>query len=68
MLNENTFAPSPCVVQSGDAEAIKESLFDLRINHEGQMIAENLAKRLDIMLDNVEALSGAYHCVVANPS
>ena len=51
----------------GDAEAITVEIERLASRTRSDMFADDLAGRLGIMLENVEALSGDYHCVIANP-
>lgn len=55
------------VPEAGDAGALEAEMGRLAAKARSDMFAENLARRLEIMLENVEALSGSYHCVVANP-
>lgn len=38
-----------------------------RVAHDGSLFAESVIDKLQLMLDNVHALSKTYHCVIANP-
>lgn len=55
------------VPEAGDARAIAAEIERLAPKARSDMFAGDLARRLEVMLGNVEALSGSYHCVVANP-
>lgn len=55
------------VPEAGDAGALEAEIGRLAAKARSDMFAEDLAGRLGTMLENVEALSGSYHCVVANP-
>jgi hypothetical protein len=60
-------AGSLYVPNAGDAEAIRHELVRLGDPHDDDMFRGLLRRKLGTMLANVEALSGAYHCVIANP-
>ena len=55
------YVPDP-----GDADAVRHELGRLGDPH-GDMLRGLLRRKLETMLANVEALSGTYHCVIANP-
>ncbi|ACV21362.1 Type I restriction-modification system methyltransferase subunit [Slackia heliotrinireducens] len=55
------------VPEAGDARAVAAEIERLAPKAQSDMFARDLAGRLGAMLENVEALSGSYHCVVANP-
>jgi len=55
------------VPDAGDADAIRHELDRLGDPHGDDMFQGLLRRKLETMLANVEALSGAYHCVIANP-
>ena len=50
-----------------DASAIRAEIDALGDDREDDMLRDSLRRKLNIMLANVEALSGTYHCVIANP-
>lgn len=55
------------VPDSDDAAAIRKELERMGDPHEDSIFAQALRRKLQAMLANVEALSGTYHCVIANP-
>lgn len=60
-------AGSLYVPDAGDAEAIRHERGRLGDPHGDDVFRGLLRRKLETMLANVEALSGAYHCVIANP-
>ena len=60
-------AGSLYVPDAGDAEAIRHERGRLGDPRDDDMFGGLLRRKLETMLANVEALSGAYHCVIANP-
>jgi hypothetical protein len=60
-------AGSLYVPDSDDAAVIRKELERLGDPHEDSIFAQSLRRKLQIMLADVEALSGTYHCVIANP-
>lgn len=55
------------VPEVGDVVALEAEMGRLAEKARSDMFAEHLIRRLEIMLENIEALSGSYHCVIANP-
>ena len=60
-------AGSLYVPDPGDADSIRHELGRLGDPRDDDMFGGLLRRKLETMLANVEALSGAYHCVIANP-
>jgi hypothetical protein len=56
------YVPDP-----GDADAVRHELGRLGDPHGDDVFRGLLRRKLETMLANVEALSGTYHCVIANP-
>jgi hypothetical protein len=60
-------AGSLYVPAGDDASAIRAEIDALGDDREDDMLRDSLRRKLNTMLANVEALSGTYHCVIANP-
>jgi hypothetical protein len=60
-------AGSLYVPDSDDAASIRKELERMGDPHEDSIFAQSLRRKFQTMLANVEALSGTYHCVIANP-
>lgn len=50
-----------------DADTIRHELGRMGDSHADDVFARSLRHKLEAMLANAEALSGTYHCVIANP-
>lgn len=60
-------AGSLYVPAADDASAIEAEIEALGDARDDDMLKDSLRRKLNVMLANVEALSGTYHCVIANP-
>ncbi len=56
------YVPAP-----DDASVIGAEIETLGDAHDDDMLKDSLRRKLNVMLANVDALSGTYHCVITNP-